>query len=497
MTITSNEAPRIYPQYPETVAGKRCRKRKVTRLKFDWGKLRPCTFAIVALSVLQAGVFAQDDRIAGKIGNGSSVELTGNLHPKVRPQYDEGRVDPDSTISLVTLSFKASPSQQAAMTALLAEQQDRSSSNYHRWLTPEQYAEQFGLSPTDIDKIVSWLQSNGLAVDYSARGRNWIAFSGTVRDVELAFRTEIHQYRIDGETHFANSTEPSIPAELTDIVLAMGGLDDFRMKPPTIRSKGFSDARHPVSERPQYTLSNGTHVLVPDDLATIYDIPPLYANGINGSGQRIVIAGQSDVSLSDIANFRNGILPVNIPLILLMPGSPDPGITADESEADLDLEWVGAVARNATVIYVNSTNVLDSAQYAISENLAPVLSFSFGLCEEDQTNGTIQSVETEAQQANLQGITWLSASGDTGAAGCDATTSSQATHGTSVWFPASIPGVTAVGGTEFNEGAGSYWSTISSSTLASALSYIPEIGWNDSSLGYLSASGGGMKCSIF
>jgi len=447
----------------------------------------------MALLLSQSTAFAQYDRIPGRIGSSGRAVLRGNVHPKAQPQYDSGRVEPDLKMSLITLAFKPSPAQQAALNALLAEQQDRSSPNYHRWLTPEQYADQFGLSHEDFDKIMSWLQSCSLSIDYSARGRNSISFSGTAHNVELAFGTEIHRYRVDGEIHFANSTDPSIPAELASVVLGLRGLDDFRMKPPTIRKRDSADASHSVPAHPEYTYPNGTHVLVPDDLATIYDIAPLYAIGINGSGQRIVIAGQSDISLSDIATFRNGILPSNVPQVVLVPGSSDPGITVNENEADLDLEWVGAVARNATIIYVNSTSVLASAAYAISENLAPIVSISFGLCEQDQTASTLSLVETAAQQANLQGITLLSASGDTGAAGCDSETSSQASHGLGVWFPASLPEVTAVGGTEFSEGIGHYWSSANSGTGASALSYIPEIAWNDSTLGNLSASGGGIS----
>ncbi len=435
----------------------------------------------------------QQDRIAGRISSHGTVVLRGNLNPKARPRYDQGRVDADLKMDLVTLTFKPSPAQQAALNALLAEQQERSSPNYHHWITPEQYAGQFGLSHADIDRIVSWLQSNALSVDYSARGRNWIAFSGTARNMELAFGTGIHTYRVDGENALWRMRPICrLSAALGDVVFAVGGLDDFRMKPPAIRPIPSSGARHSVSGHPEYTFPAGNQAIAPDDLATIYDIAPLYANGIDGSGQRIAVAGQSDIELSDIATFRKNILPANVPHVVLVPGSTDPGITGNEIEADLDLEWSGAVARNATIIYVNSTDVLDSANYAISENLAPVLSYSFGGCEQDESSATTQAVATLAQQANAQGITLLAASGDYGAAACDSGTSSQATRGLGVLFPGSLPEVTAVGGTEFNEGGGAYWSNSNSSTLESALSYKPEIAWNDTSaVGHLAASGGG------
>jgi subtilase family serine protease len=192
--------------------------------------------------------------------------------------------------------------------------------------------------------------------------------------------------------------------------------------------------------KPRYTAANGGHALVPDDIATIYDIARLYEQGIDGSGQQIVVAGQSDIFLADIATFRSGILPANVPQVLLVPGSADPGTTVDQAEADLDLEWIGSVARNARITYVNSTNVIDSAAYAISENLAPVISYSFGACEKEELATLASDVRLAVQQANVQGITVVVSSGDAGAAGCDtAFASSSATNGEAVEFPAGVP----------------------------------------------------------
>ncbi len=451
------------------------------------GIRRPAVFAVL-VSFFSGGVFSggvafgQQDRIGGPIGGGGKVALRGSVHPQAQPQYDQGRAAPETEIRLVRLAFGPSPSQQVALDRLLAEQQERSSANYHRWLTPEQYADRFGLSQRDLDRVMAWLQAEGLTVNYLARGRNWITFSGPARNVELAFSTELHRYRVDGETHIANSTDPLIPAELAGVVLAVRGLDDFRMKPHTTEQAGTN---------PAYTTSAGLHQLAPDDIATIYHLAPLYSSGINGSGQRIVVPGQSDINLSDIATFRTNILASIFPQVMLVPGSSDPGMTSSQIESDLDLEWVGAVARNANIIYVNSTNALASAEYAISENLAPVISYSYAVCEPQLASATL-SFATVAQQANAQGITFLSASDDTGAAGCD--TGGAASHGPAVGFPASLPQVTAVGGTEFNEGNGTYWSSGNSSTLESALSYIPETAWNDSvTTSTLAASGGGMS----
>ena len=272
------------------------------------------------------------------------------------------------------------------------------------------------------------------------------------------------------------------------------GLDDFHPKAPRPRANGMVVPHaNQMSATAHDTLPDGTHVLAPDDIATIYDITRLYQAGLDGTRQSVVVVGQSNINPADIADFRAMFsLSANVPQVLLVPGTQDTGITQGELEADLDIEWVGAVARNATIIYVYSSNFLDAVKYAISQNLAHIISTSIDICEEHVSLADEVSFRAQAQQANVQGITWVVSSGDAGAAACDAA-SPQATAGFAVYFPASIPEVTAVGGTEFADQSGNYWSTSNSPTYASALSYIPEIAWNDSGPNGLAASGGGFS----
>jgi uncharacterized protein (TIGR03437 family) len=442
-------------------------------------------FIIIVFAAIlgAAGVMAQTRRITQTVDNGIRTVLTGHMHPKALASNDQGRVAPSLAMSYITLRLAPTAAPQADLETLLAEQQTPGSPNYHLWLTPEQYAQRFGVSDTDIGQITQWLQQQGLQVISVARGRNSIAASGTAAQVEAAFQAEIHSYLADGETHYANASEPSVPAAFGAVVQGIRGLNDFRMKPRV----------RPLVAKPAYTSgTDQSHYLAPDDLATIYDIAPLYAAGINGAGQKIVVAGQIEVNLSDIENFRSTFnLPVNDPQTLLVPGSANPGNSSksgDLAESDLDLEWSGAVARNATIIFVYATDVMTSVQYAIDQKLAPVVSVSYGNCEPESARSDIASFQQWAQQANAQGITWLAASGDNGAADCG----DSQNPGLSVDLPGSIPEVTSVGGTEFVEGTGTYWSATNNANGASALSYIPETTWNDSVQdGEPSASGGG------
>jgi Pro-kumamolisin, activation domain/Bacterial Ig-like domain (group 3) len=442
---------------------------------------------------------AQPDRIATTIDTNQMVVLAGNVHGLAQAKHDQGRADAGMKLEYITMQMQPSARQQAGLNQLLQQQQDPSSPNFHKWLTPEQYADRFGLSQNDVEKVKVWLRSEGFAIVQVARGRDWIAFSGTAALVENAFQTEIHYYNVDGVMHHANATPLSIPKALSGVVIGFRGLHDFSLKPMGIGKAALSDAFSPVIAHPFYNLS-GSNQLAPGDIATIYNINPLYSAGIDGTGMKMVVVGQVDVSasLSDIENFRSAFgLSKNDPKQTIVPGSPNPGTDpGDMGESKLDLEWAGAVAPNATILFITASptpsvgGVFTAAQYAIDQNLAPVISMSYGGCE-SINGGFIPSNEVEMQKANTEGITFLASSGDTGAAGCDSATA-KATMGLAVNYPASSPEVTGVGGNEFNEGSGTYWSATNGTNGGTAISYIPEMAWNDTlSHGTLSASGGG------
>jgi len=458
--------------------------------------------ALVVISLflfagLHPSATAQSDRIAASIDRQQSVIVPGSVHPRAQLQHDLGAVEASMPLPYITLLTKPSPQQQADLDRLLAEQQDPTSRRYHKWLTPEQYAGRFGLSRNDIEKLAVWLRSEGFTIVTVARGHDWIAFSGSAALVESAFHSPIHYYYVDDELHFANATEVSLPASLAGIVSGIRGLNDFSLRPMGIKTA--PRAVFPALVQPSYNLG-GFNFLAPGDIATIYNIAPLYTSGIDGTGMKMVIVGQVDVSgsLTDIDNFRTAFgLAKNDPAQTIVPGSPNPGTSsADMVESKLDLEWAGAAARSAKILFITAATstdgVFNAARYAIDQNLAPVISMSYGGCEADNA-GFISVNEVVMKKASSEGITFLASSGDDGAAACDDNGKpvSVATHGLSVNYPASSPEVTGVGGNEFNEGSGTFW-TASGPNGGTATSYIPETAWNDTiSRGSLSASGGG------
>jgi len=444
---------------------------------------------LLSTAALEAQPLRAPDRIRGRIDDARRIVLSGSRHPKLTPDRDLGAVSPSEPLNGLTLHVKLTAAQQAELDRLLADQQDPASPRNHVWLTPEEYADRFGLSAADFEQTASWLASQGLTIDYKARSRTWIGFSGDAQHVQAAFGTQIHRYQFDGAAHYANSSEVTIPEALEPVVLAIGGLDDDKPKP-------FSKIR------PLVTGGDNSHALAPGDLAAIYNIAPLYAKGITGAGQKIAIPGQSGLSLSDVQSFRSAFgLSRNDPQTVLVPGYPDPG-TSDPNnlgEALLDVEYSGAIAPAATIVYVYSPNALLSLLYIIDQDLAPVVSYSYGGCEAaiSAAGSKADAYRAVAQQANVQGMTWVASSGDSGAAACEPQGSSPAgVNGIQVNLPASVPEVTAVGGSEFNEGSGNYWGRYTGSPTPTALSYIPEMAWNDTAAeGGLASTGGG--ASIF
>lgn len=440
------------------------------------------------------------NRIMQAIDDRETSQVRGSVHPLLKRAADQGRMDGGIQLESVSLSFRRTAAQEAAVERLLVEQQDPKSPNYHKWLAPEQYADRFGLSAADLNQVVSWLQSEGFTVNRVARGRTQVWFTGSVSQIETVFRTEMHRYTVNGETHFANGTEVAVPGALADVVLGVHGLSDFRP-----RARAHIRKLSPEEVKAHYTNSQGLHFLAPDDFATIYDVKALYTAGSDGTGVTIAVAGQSAINNSDISAFRTAAhlpaLTVSNFTTFLVPGSgTSMVVTGDVGESSLDLEWAEGVAKGASEIFVyvgNATNtsVFDAFLYAIDNNLAPVISMSYGNCEQNLPPSFLTLVQQETQKANLQGQTISAASGDFGVADCDNSPTLPAQGGIAVDVPGALPYVTSVGGTSFSgdlNNAGTYWSATNNGNNGSALQYIPETAWNDTTaVSALSASGGG------
>ena len=459
---------------------------------------------VVAQQAEQTGAVAPRPLITQAIDETQLTTLKGNVHPLARPEFDLGTAPASLPMERMLLVLKRSPDQETTLRTLIDDQQDKNSPNYHKWMTPEQFGAQFGPTDSDMQTITSWLQSHGFEVGAS-KGRTVLEFSGSASQVTEAFHTSIHKYLVNGQQHWANATDPQIPTALVGAVAGVESMNNFPRKPMHVvggtfqrdKATGKLEPMQPMFTFPSGCVENNAssnpcfYGVGPYDFATIYDVLPLWNAGINGTGQTIAIVGETNINMQDVTDFRSLFgLPVNNPNVIL--NGPDPGIVGDEVEADLDVQWSGAVAPNATIDFVVSQSTettagIDlSAVYIIENNLAPVMSESYGYCELGLGTAGNQFYNALWQQAAAQGITVFISAGDNGSAGCDnfdAQPPSPALYGLQVSGFASTPYNIAVGGTDFNDfsNPATYWSTTNNSTTqASALSYIPEIPWNDS-----------------
>jgi pseudomonalisin len=456
------------------------------------------TLFIAAASALcgwAAGATGQApvNRIVRPIDEAQVVTLLGNVHPLARAEFDQGVVRAETRLERMVLELEPSAEQQAELDALVEAQHDAGSPLFHQWLTPAEYGARFGVSAQDLARITGWLKGHGFTVDEIVASNRLIVFSGTAGEVAETFHTEIHRYRVDGVEHIANSQDPQIPAALAGVVGGVVSLHDFRRRSQI-------KARKALGAQPLYSAGS-THYLFPADFAVIYDLNSLYSAGTTGTGSSIAIVGRSNISLSDMAAFRaTSGLNANNPVVILVGANPGL-VPGDQDEATLDVEWSGAVAQAATVKLVagDSTATTDgvdlSAQYAVNHATAPVVSSSYGSCEQDMGTAELAFYNGLWEQAAGQGMSVLVASGDAGAADCYAGSAARAS-GTAVNGMCSSPYSTCVGGTEFNEGSNSaqYWSATNSTGYETALSYIPEEVWNESGSNGgsgLWASGGG------
>lgn len=414
------------------------------------------------------------------------VTLRGNTRSSANAANDRGRVLDHLPMDHMLLQLQRSPDLEQALDQYMKDLQNPTSPNYHRWLTPAQFGEKFGVAQTDIDTITSWLQSQGFTVNQVYPNKMTIDFSGTASQVHQAFRTEIHNLDVNGEAHIANMSDPQIPAALAPAIAGVVSLNNFR--PHTLKTS-----------RTDYTITtrNGTYqAVVPADLATIYNLNPLFQSGVTGQGQTIAVIEDTNVyNANDWTTFQSkfGLSGYGGSFTTVHPGNcANPGVVAgNDGEAILDAEWASAAAPGAAIQVVSCRDTsttfggLIALLNLLNAGSAPpaLVSISYGECEAENGATANLAYSSAYQLAAVEGVSVFVSAGDEGAASCDAG-ATYATHGVGVNAFASTPYNVAVGGTDFGDTyAGTnnaYWSSTNTPAFGSALSYIPEIPWNDS-----------------
>jgi uncharacterized repeat protein (TIGR01451 family) len=439
------------------------------------------------------------------------VRLSGNTRPEANAANDRGRVPDSLEMEHMQLLLKRPAEREASLRSFTEALQDRASPHYHRWLKVGEFREQFGLAQTDLDALSGWLERSGFTVNAQYPSSMIIDFTGTAGQVRRAFHTEIHRLEVRGKHHIANMSDPAIPAALAPAVVGIISLHDFRPHP------NFK-SRARMAVKSAYTAGSST-LVAPADLATIYNFSPLFTDGISGQGQTIVVIEDSDVYNNDNTTgspdwntfratfglakaYPDGSFTQEHPPLPSSGGAAcaDPGVVdGDEFEAELDAEWASAAAPSAAIVVASCANVTKTV-HGVTTILTPgvlialenlingtnppeIVSISYGECEAGNGATANAAYSSIYSQAVTSGISVVVAAGDEGAASCDAD-STVATHGIGVSGLASTPYDVAVGGTDFGDTyagtSSSYWVQSNGNYYGSALSYIPEIPWNDS-----------------
>ncbi len=424
--------------------------------------------------------------------------LAGNTRPEAIASNDRGSVEDSFRMEHMLLQLRRSTGQEDAVRSRIEDLHDAGSPNFHRWLTAEEFGGNYGPAPEDLEKITGWLESHGLTVNAIYPSGMTIDFSGTAAQVREAFHTSIHYYEVAGVRHISNASDPQIPAALAPVVAGVVSLHDFRPRSMRAPRREYT-----------YTSSGVTYeALVPADLATIYDLNPLFESGVTGVGQTVAVIEDTNLySTADWSTFRStfGLSVYSAGSLSTLHPEPasgrsncgNPGVNSDDVEAILDAEWATAAAPSASIVVASCSDTyttfggLIAMQNLVNSSKPPsIMSISYGECEAENGAASNASFNSLYEQAVAEGISVFVAAGDEGAASCDAGMLA-ATHGIGVSAYASTPYNVAVGGTDFSDtfsGTNSdYWGSTNLSTYGSALTYIPEIPWNDSCAGGLLA----------
>ncbi len=444
--------------------------------------------------------------ILGPIDDSNLVTLANNTRPEATAANDRGAVADSFPLDHMLLQLKRSPEQEAALETLIDQLHNPSSPNFHRWLTPAQFAQSWGVAQADVDVVSAWLRAQGFTVNGAQASGMMIDFSGTAGQVKNAFHTEIHNLDVNGVSHFANMSDPEIPAALAPVIAGIVSLHNFHPRPLLQPHHNYT-----------FTNSSGTfYALVPGDIATIYNFNPLFAAGLSGQGQSIVVVEDTYLySASDWSTFRNTFGLQSYPSGSLTQESPTGSVTCknpgfqgspsdpgygDDAEATLDVEWASAGAPSASILLAACTDTattfggliaLENVLNGPASGLPSVVSISYG--EAEAVNGAASNAAYNSayEQAVTEGVSVFVSSGDEDAASTD--DGSVATHGIGVSAFTSTPYNVSVGGTDFGyipDGVSPsvYFNSTNSATYASALSYIQEVPWNDSCAGELVAT---------
>jgi subtilase family serine protease len=405
--------------------------------------VRNVSFVVVSLLLIAVSLLAM--RVAVRADQNSRALLSGHAVPLIQQAHLVQNTDPTQQLNLsIGMQLRNS----SDLDSLLSAIYDPNSSQYHQYLTPDQFNQLFAPTSDQVQQVVSYLQSQGMTVTSVAPNNLLIDATATVAQVQQAFSVQINTYQAGNHTFYANTASPSVPTSISQLITSIGGLDN-------------SVQYHPLYQRMIKHFQNYGAALVapagfgPKDVSGAYNATPLQNSGILGDNQSVALFELDGYQPSDVTQyFQNyGLATPNISNVLVDGFNGAPGQGAIEVE--LDMEVVGALAPHANQIVYEGPNTTqglnDTYNQIVHDNKAHIVSISWGLCEAYSGTAELQTLDTIFKQGAAQGISFFAAAGDSGAYDCG-----DGTLG--VDSPASDPYITGVGGTNLQLNAGAYGS---------------------------------------
>lgn len=411
--------------------------------KFSFRKsffLMSLILTIFSIEILHS----QEISVSANQNISSKITLFNQFRPELNQANFLARVSKEKNISL-TLNLKLRD--QAKLEFFIEELHNEKSSNYHKWITPQEFGKRFGVEESRYQALVIWLNEMGFKVTHTWPNRLAIDFQGDVEKIEKVFNIELNHYLFEGKEYFAPSYAPEIPIEFAKEILMVSGLENFSEPEPLVKvisPQAIDQVKQGQGSKISNFSLNGRVAVAPKDFQAAYNTTPLITQGFDGKGQDIAIAARSDFNVSDVQKFRaNFGLVENDPQKVFPFGTVNNRGGIEETEVLLDTQLAGAVAPNANVQVIVAPTISQSLQ-AIYNNFPniPIVSLSFGLCEQ-RLMDSIQTFNMLYAQGVTQGQTTFVASGDDGANDCR-------DGRLSVNGLASSPNVVAVGGTRLN-----------------------------------------------
>jgi len=372
----------------------------------------------------------------------------------------------------VTLTLKMPD--EAAAQAYLQSLYTKGSANYQQFLTPEQFRSKFGQSDASVAAVVKSLAKYGLTATRS--GASTLSVTGSAAAIENAFHVSLQVYEVaaTGASPAYRYQQPTtagrLPTEVADTVAGVIGLSTRpQFVPQNVAAFEKGAARKPAKTQPSAS-GNPPGLWTVTDFANYYDVAPLTAKNISGTGRTIGIVTLANLTVSDPYAYWSAVgLNVaqnRINVVAVDGGAGPPSDASGSIETTLDVEQSGGIAPGADIIVYQAPNTsqafLDAFVQAVEDNKADSISVSWGEWEwfddinfspvTDPYNGkTVSELVAFEQvflQAAIQGQTMFAAAGDSGAyAANDGNLPPDFSLALSVLDPASDPYITAAGGT--------------------------------------------------